>query len=60
MSISTGGWLTLILGAIVLYGGLLLCLVIAIRKRHHLWPGEECGPRSVSTSSEATDRENSP
>ena len=28
---SFGGWLTLILGAIVLYGGLFLCLRIAVK-----------------------------
>jgi hypothetical protein len=35
MTISLGGWLTLIIGAIVLYGGLILCLSMAIKKRHH-------------------------
>jgi len=32
MSISTGGWLTLFAGAIVLFGGLGICLRIALKK----------------------------
>ena len=36
MTISFGGWMTLIIGAIVLYGGLILCLRIALMKgRYH-------------------------
>ena len=32
MTISPGGWLTLILGIIVLYGGFIICLRIALKK----------------------------
>ena len=36
MSISTGGWLTLIVGSIVIYGGLITCIGIALKKRRDL------------------------
>lgn len=32
MNLTLGGWLTLILGSLVLYGGLFLCLIIALKK----------------------------
>ena len=36
MTLSLGGWLTLIIGVLVLYGGLILCLRIAMKKGRHL------------------------
>jgi hypothetical protein len=33
MTLTLGGWLTLILGCLVIYGGLIICLGIARRRR---------------------------
>jgi hypothetical protein len=33
MELTLGGWLTLILGGAVIYGGLIICLMIANKKR---------------------------
>ena len=41
MSISLGGWLTLIIGVIVLYGGLIICLRIALKKGRYLQSNKE-------------------
>ncbi|UCE17661.1 MAG: hypothetical protein JSV84_02565 [Gemmatimonadota bacterium] len=45
MTISLGGWLTLIIGGIVLYGGLILCLSIALKKGRHLQSNKESDKR---------------
>ena len=33
MQLTLGGWLTLIIGCIVIYGGLAICLTIANKRR---------------------------